>query len=103
MSAQGNASLSSRSPSLSNAWARMTAPGFFLDLKIPKDRPDLVPPLFRYAVQTLQHYQALDKAVFLTLYETIFTGCVTKRSAGARPHGHTWKLPTIRKDPSSYS
>jgi glycerophosphoryl diester phosphodiesterase len=32
-----------------------------------------------------------------------FTGCVTKRSAGARPHMHTWKLPSIPKDPSSYS
>ena len=45
---------------------------FFLDLKIPEDRPDLVPPLFQDAVQTLQHYHALNKAVFLTLYETIF-------------------------------
>ena len=45
---------------------------FFLDLKIPEDHPDFVPPLFRHAVQILQHYRALDKAVFLTPYETIF-------------------------------
>jgi glycerophosphoryl diester phosphodiesterase len=45
---------------------------FFLDLKIPEDRPDLVPPLFQHAVQTLQQYHALDKAVFLTPYETVF-------------------------------
>jgi glycerophosphoryl diester phosphodiesterase len=45
---------------------------FFLDLKIPEDLPDLVPPLLQRAVQTLQHSQALDKAVFLTPYETIF-------------------------------
>jgi glycerophosphoryl diester phosphodiesterase len=44
----------------------------FLDLKIPEDRPDFVPPLFQHAVQTLQQYHALDKAVFLTPYETIF-------------------------------
>jgi glycerophosphoryl diester phosphodiesterase len=44
----------------------------FLDLKIPEDRPDFVPPLFQHAVQTLQRYRALDKAVFLTPYETIF-------------------------------
>ena len=44
----------------------------FLDLKIPEDRPDFVPPLFQHAVQTLQRYRALDKAVFLTQYETIF-------------------------------
>ena len=31
-----------------------------------------MPPLFRRAVQTLQHYRALDKAVFLTPYEPIF-------------------------------
>jgi glycerophosphoryl diester phosphodiesterase len=45
---------------------------FFLDLKIPEDLPDLVPPLLQRAVQTLQRYQALDKAVFLTPYEQIF-------------------------------
>jgi glycerophosphoryl diester phosphodiesterase len=45
---------------------------FFLDVKIPEDRPDFVPPLFQGAVQTLQHYHALHKAVFLTPYETIF-------------------------------
>jgi glycerophosphoryl diester phosphodiesterase len=44
----------------------------FLDLKIPEDLPDLVPPLFQQAVQTLQRYHVLDKAVFLTPYETIF-------------------------------
>jgi glycerophosphoryl diester phosphodiesterase len=44
----------------------------FLDLKIPADLPDLVPPLFQHAVQTLQQYHVLDKAVFLTPYETIF-------------------------------
>ena len=44
----------------------------FLDVKIPADLPDLVPPLFQRAVQTLQHYRALDKAVFLTPYEPIF-------------------------------
>jgi glycerophosphoryl diester phosphodiesterase len=45
---------------------------FFLDLKIPEDRPDFVPLLFQHAVQTLQQYHVLDKAVFLTPYETIF-------------------------------
>jgi glycerophosphoryl diester phosphodiesterase len=45
---------------------------FFLDLKIPEERPDLVPPLFQHAVQTLQQYHTLDKAVFLTPYETVF-------------------------------
>jgi glycerophosphoryl diester phosphodiesterase len=45
---------------------------FFLDLKIPADLPDLVSPLFQRAVQILQYYHALDKAVFLTPYETIF-------------------------------
>jgi glycerophosphoryl diester phosphodiesterase len=45
---------------------------FFMDLKIPEDRPEFVPPLFQHAVQTLQQYHALDKAVFLTPYETIF-------------------------------
>ena len=44
----------------------------FLDIKIPEDRPDFVSPLFRHAMQTLQHYHALDKAVFLTPYESIF-------------------------------
>jgi glycerophosphoryl diester phosphodiesterase len=44
----------------------------FLDLKIPEDRPDLVPPLFQQAAQTLQHAHALAKAVFLTPYEPIF-------------------------------
>jgi glycerophosphoryl diester phosphodiesterase len=44
----------------------------FLDLKIPEDRPDFVSPLFQQAVQTLQQVHALDKAVFLTPYETIF-------------------------------
>ena len=44
---------------------------FFLDVKIPEDRPDFVPSFFQHAVQTLQNYQALDKAVFLTPYETI--------------------------------
>jgi glycerophosphoryl diester phosphodiesterase len=46
---------------------------FFLDVKIPEDRPDFVPPFFQRAVQTLQHYRALHKAVFLTPYETIFS------------------------------
>jgi glycerophosphoryl diester phosphodiesterase len=45
---------------------------FFLDLKIPEDLPDLVPLLLQRAVQTLQQYHALDKAVFLTPYEKIF-------------------------------
>jgi glycerophosphoryl diester phosphodiesterase len=45
---------------------------FFLDVKIPEDRPEFVPPLFQHAVQTLQRYGALHKAVFLTPYETIF-------------------------------
>lgn len=45
---------------------------FFLDLKIPEALPDLVPPLFQRAVQTLQQYHVLDKAVFLTPYEPIF-------------------------------
>lgn len=45
---------------------------FFLDVKIPEDRPDFVPPLFQHAVQILQRYRALHKAVFLTPYETIF-------------------------------
>jgi len=45
---------------------------FFLDLKIPEEFPDFVSPLFQHAVQTLQQYHALDKAVFLTPYETIF-------------------------------
>jgi len=45
---------------------------FFLDLKIPEDFPNLVPPLFQHAMQTLQHYGALHKAVFLTPYEAIF-------------------------------
>jgi glycerophosphoryl diester phosphodiesterase len=45
---------------------------FFLDLKIPEERPDLVPPLVQHAVQTLQHAHALEKAVFLTPYEAIF-------------------------------
>jgi len=45
---------------------------FFLDLKIPEERPDLVPPLFQQAVRTLQHAHALEKAVFLTPYEAIF-------------------------------
>jgi len=44
----------------------------FLDLKIPEERPDFVSPLFRHAMQTLQQYHALDKAVFLTPYESIF-------------------------------
>jgi glycerophosphoryl diester phosphodiesterase len=45
---------------------------FFLDVKIPEDFPDLVPPLFQHAMQTLQQYNALHKAVFLTPYEAIF-------------------------------
>jgi glycerophosphoryl diester phosphodiesterase len=45
---------------------------FFLDLKIPEERPDLVPPLFQQAVRTLQHAHALEKAVFLTPSEAIF-------------------------------
>jgi glycerophosphoryl diester phosphodiesterase len=45
---------------------------FFLDVKIPEDLPDLVPPLLQRTVQLLQRYRALDKAVFLTPYETIF-------------------------------
>lgn len=45
---------------------------FFLDVKIPEDRPDFVPPLFQHAVQILQRYRVLHKAVFLTPYETIF-------------------------------
>jgi glycerophosphoryl diester phosphodiesterase len=45
---------------------------FFLDVKIPEDLPDLVPPFLQRTVQILQHYRALDKAVFLTPYETIF-------------------------------
>jgi hypothetical protein len=44
----------------------------FLDLNIPEALPDLVPPLFQQAVQTLQRYHVLDQAVFLTPYETIF-------------------------------
>lgn len=44
----------------------------FLDLKIPEERPDLVPPLFQQAVQTLQRVHALEKAVFLTPSATIF-------------------------------
>jgi glycerophosphoryl diester phosphodiesterase len=44
----------------------------FLDLKIPEERPDLVPALVQHAVQTLQHAHALEKAVFLTPYEAIF-------------------------------
>jgi glycerophosphoryl diester phosphodiesterase len=44
----------------------------FLDLKIPEDLPELVPPLFQRAVQTLHQYDVLDKAVFLTRYEPIF-------------------------------
>ena len=44
----------------------------FLDLKIPEERPDLVPPLVQQAVQTLQRAHALEKTVFLTPYETIF-------------------------------
>ena len=58
---------------------------FFLDLKIPEERPDLVPPLFQHAVQTLQHAHALDKAVFLTPYETIFHPAPS-RSAALAPH-----------------
>jgi glycerophosphoryl diester phosphodiesterase len=46
---------------------------FFLDLKIPADLPDLVPPLFQHAVQTLQRYGALPKAVFLTPYQNILS------------------------------
>jgi glycerophosphoryl diester phosphodiesterase len=46
---------------------------FFLDLKIPADLPDLVPPLFQHAAQTLRRYKALRKAVFLTPYENIFS------------------------------
>ena len=44
----------------------------FLDLKIPAERPDLVPPLFQQAVQTLQRAHALEKAVFLTPSAPIF-------------------------------
>lgn len=32
-----------------------------------------MPPLVQHAVQTLQHAQALEKAVFLTPYETILS------------------------------
>jgi glycerophosphoryl diester phosphodiesterase len=45
---------------------------FFLDLKIPADVPDWVPPMFQHVVQTLRHYGALSKAVFLTPYQNIF-------------------------------
>jgi glycerophosphoryl diester phosphodiesterase len=58
----------------------------FLDLKIPEDRPDLVLPLFQQAVQTLQQAHVLDKAVFLTPYETIFSQL---RDAAQRWHQTT--------------
>ena len=45
---------------------------FFLDLKIPEDRPDLVSPLFHNALQTLRRYKAIAKAVFSTPYQSIF-------------------------------
>jgi glycerophosphoryl diester phosphodiesterase len=59
---------------------------FFLDLKIPEERPDLVPPLVQQAVQTLQHAQALEKAVFLTPYAPIF--------AQLRHEAHRWQQTT---------
>jgi hypothetical protein len=45
----------------------------FVDLKIPADLPDLVPPLFQQAVHTLRRYDALPKAVFLTPYPPVFS------------------------------
>jgi len=45
---------------------------FFVDLKIPPDRPDLVAPLFQNAMQTLRRYGAIPKAVFLTPHQSIF-------------------------------
>ena len=45
---------------------------FFLDLKIPADLPDLVPPMFQHAMQTLRRYGALPKAVFMTPHQNIF-------------------------------
>ena len=54
MSAQGNASIYT-SEFVQRLGQDDRVRFFFLDLKVPEDRPDLVLPLFQHAVQALQH------------------------------------------------
>ena len=43
----------------------------FLDVKVPRDQPDLAEPLFQQAVQMFRQYDALPKVVFLTPNEAV--------------------------------